>query len=94
LTAPAARPLWEWVLLAIAPGLVSALLGACGEIGMLLSLAMPLIGTVYLIKLGRRYVKEVDTEYFSVLTFVLLYGAIDCFLWGAGCTFSLSRMHF
>jgi len=39
-------------------------------------------------------VKEVDTQYFSVLTFVLLYGAIDAFLWGAGCTFSLSRMHF
>lgn len=61
---------------------------------MLLSLAMPLIGTVYLIELGRRYVKEVDTEYFSVLTFVLVYGAINSFLWGAGCTFGLSRTHF
>jgi len=35
------------------PGLVGAALGASSDVGMMLSLAMPLLGTVYLISLGR-----------------------------------------
>jgi hypothetical protein len=88
------RPLWRWILYAIAPGLLSAAMGAIGDAVMAASLLMPFVSIWYLIELGRRYVKAVDSQHFTVLTFVLLYGAINTFLWGAGCSVGISRLHF
>lgn len=92
------RPLWEWVLLAIAPGLVSDLLAllartARNDIGvtfMFAMLLMPLIGLVWLIVLGGRYVKAGMSD--SALLFVFGFGLLNALLWGAGCSIILSDM--
>ena len=95
-----ARPLWQWILLAVAPGLICDVLGAfrmaLGDADvealemliMLTMLAAPLFGIVYLVVLGRRYVRA---ESGSVVLFVLGYGALNVLLWGAGCAMFLSE---
>lgn len=98
------RPLWRWLLLAIAPGLVCDVLGAIcllvndakpndvGSIMILPMLAAPLVGLVYLIVLGRRYVRAGMGT--SVATFVIGCGLLNTLLWGAGCAMQLSTMRF
>jgi hypothetical protein len=99
-----ARPLWRWVLLAIAPGLVcNALgalslaaarlkLGALSELTMLALMAAPILGFMYLIFLGHRYVAAGMAE--SSLGFVIGYGLLNTLLWGAGCSMQLSTLKF
>ena len=97
-------PLWQWILLAVAPGLICDVLGAfrmaLGQardveaIEMLILLTMlaaPLLGLAYLIVLGRRYVRAGESGSGSVWLFVLGYGFVNVLLWGAGCAMFLSE---
>lgn len=96
------RPLWQWVLRAIAPGLICDALGLLtiiaeraklsnlSELMIFPLLLAPLIGLVYLIPLGRSYVKAGMSN--SLVGFVIGYGILNVFLWGAGCAMVCSTM--
>lgn len=94
------RPLWNWILLAIAPGLACDALGVLVVSGgeplatpaILLQLAAPAFGLFYLIWLGRAYVRAGMGQ--SEATFVLGYGCVNVLLWGAGCGIALSSLEF
>ena len=98
------RPLWQWILLAIAPGLACDALGALSVIAhgrefeslqMLIMLALigaPALGLIYLIILGRRYVAAGMAR--SSLGFVVGYAIVNTLLWGAGCSMLLSDLDF
>ena len=95
----------RWVALGLLPGLVSDLMFGGWFLsnssksdaivalgtgllygGVLLALAAPL----YLVELGRRYVKAVHGGYQSVTPFVLMYCVANCVLWLGGVLMVLS----
>ena len=96
--AAAARPLWKWIGLAIAPGLACDALGLLALTGgddlvsavMIAQLFVPLVALFYLIFLGRAYVDAGLGQ--SVPLFVIGYGCVNALLWGAGCGISLSTL--
>jgi hypothetical protein len=87
--------LWKWMLRGVVPGLVCNVLGVLSRLGgdeiklpvLFAMLAAPLFALVYLIVLGKRYVAEGLGK--SVVLFVLGYGILNGFLWGAGCALLL-----
>jgi hypothetical protein len=99
-----ARPLWQWLLLAIVPGLMCDALGVLSLTAHTLKLdeltgfimvtlmAAPLLGFIYLIFLGRRYVAAGMAT--SPVGFVIGYGLLNTLLWGAGCSMQLSTLSF
>ena len=104
---PGSRPLWHWVLKALAPGLVSDVLSAfaalsadardpllstAGSFALVGALFMPLVMLVYLIIIGRPYVRSGKSPFSSTLGFVFVYGCLNLLLWGAGCTLVLSNL--
>jgi hypothetical protein len=103
---PSAWPLWRWILLAVAPGLLADLLatvaatfdsGLSGELGgllMFLLLGMPLIMIPYLILLSKWYAEERGPQRTSRATFVIGFCVVNLFLWGGSCAIVLSNMSF
>lgn len=96
---------WRWVWLALLPGIVSDAMFA-GHIvlntarsdalvalgvGLLCGAGLlPLVAPLYLIELGRRYVRAVHGGYQSVTPFVLITGAANAILWFGGVLFVLA----
>ena len=106
---PGVRPLWYWVLKGLAPGLVSDVLSALaaatadardptlstlGSFALVATVFMPLAMLVYLIVIGRPYVRSGQSPFRSTLGFVFVYGILNLFLWGAGCTLIMSNLQF
>jgi asparagine N-glycosylation enzyme membrane subunit Stt3 len=97
------------VLIGLVPGLVSDALSALaaltadsrdsalsslGGAALLATLFMPLLMLVYLIIVGRPYVRSGQSPFKSTLGFVFVYSVLNLFLWGAGCTLILSGLQF
>lgn len=101
-----ARPLWQWILLAVAPGLLADVLatlsalvdsGLSNDVGGLivfLLLGMPVFMIPYLIILSKYYVEARGPQSFSRLGFVLGFCFVNLFLWGGSCAIVLSNMSF
>lgn len=98
---------WRWVLLALIPGLASDLMFAShillntARSDALVALGMgllfgagllPFVAPLYLIELGRRYVRAVHGGYQSVTPFVLMWGSANFVLWLGGVLFVLSAI--
>jgi hypothetical protein len=89
------RPLWQWVLLGVAPGSLCHLIAflssvarrthheALAEPALALLLLAPIVGLIYLIVVGRAYKRAGMSD--SSLYFIFGYGAVNLFLWGSGC---------
>jgi hypothetical protein len=90
---------WRWTLLALIPGVSSDLMFAAHILldgsrsdalaalgmGMLCGAGLlPLVAPIYLIELGRKYVRSAHGGYQSVMPFVLMYGAANFVLWLGG----------
>jgi hypothetical protein len=93
------RDRWLWVWLALIPGLASDIMFAGhvflngSRVYLLVALGMgllfgagllPLVAPLYLVELGRRYVRAVHGGFQSVTPFVLIYGAANFVLWFGG----------
>src|SRR4051812_29178531 len=103
-----ARPFWQWILLAVAPGLVcdvlASILAALGKssaanefAGLVMAclLGMPLLMIPYLIVLSKHYTKaRAPAQAGSRSKFVLGFCAVNLFLWGGSCVLTLSNMDF
>lgn len=101
------RPLWRWVLMGLAPGLLSDALSAVaaltsesndaalsdlGGIALIATLFMPPLMLVYLIILSGPYARSGKSPFRSRLGFVFAYSILNLFLWGAGCTLILADL--
>ena len=53
---------------------------------------LPFVAPLYLIELGRKYVRTVHGGYKSVTPFVLIYGCANFVLWLGGVLFVLSAI--
>jgi hypothetical protein len=53
---------------------------------------LPFVAPLYLIELGRKYVRAVHGGYQSVTPFVLMWGAANFVLWLGGVLFVLSAI--
>jgi hypothetical protein len=101
-------PRWvstRWILLAIAPGILSdvmwafALLGtrshveviAAISIGMIYAVwLMPVVIVAYLVTLADSYAQTSASHPKTKLSFVLSYAAVDLLLWGLGVVLLLN----
>lgn len=104
-TNQSARPLWQWILLGVAPGLASDVLAAgaaaidpqgssdLGGLVMVALLGMPLFMLVYLIVLSKHYVAARGPQH-SRAKFVIGFCLVNLFLWGGSCAMILSNLSF
>ena len=96
---------WRWAALALIPGIASDIMFAAHVLlngassGMLVALGMgllcgagllPFVAPLYLVELGRKYVRTAHGGYQSVTPFVLMYGAANFVLWLGGVMLFLS----
>jgi hypothetical protein len=98
---------WRWVFLALLPGLVSNIMFAgwylsnSARSDFIVALGtgllfggglLPFVAPLYLVEVGRRYVRAVHGGYQSVTPFVLMYSAANFVLWFAGILGVLSAI--
>jgi hypothetical protein len=98
---------WRWVFLALLPGLVSNIMfagwllsnGARSDLIVALGTGLlfgggllPFVAPLYLVEVGRRYVRTVHGGYQSVTPFVLMYSAANFVLWFGGVLGVLSAI--
>jgi hypothetical protein len=98
---------WRWMLLALVPGLLSDVMflgsvvmnGAHSDVvaalgtGLLYLAALsPFVIPLYLIELGRRYVRAIHGGYQSPTPFVVMYAAANFVLWLAGLFLVLANI--
>jgi hypothetical protein len=98
---------WRWIGLALIPGVASDIMFAghvlfnASRFDALVALGMgllcgaglsPLVAPLYLVELGRKYVRAVHGGYQSATPFVLIYGAANFVLWLGGMLFVLSAI--
>ena len=98
---------WRWILLALIPGIASDVMFAAHILfnttrsDALVALGMglmcgagllPFIAPLYLIELGRKYVRAVHGGYQTVTPFVLIWGAANFVLWLGGVLLVLSSI--
>jgi len=94
------RPLWQWIALAIAPGLL------CDAVAVFAKamksdflafclLLMPLAILIHLIVLsGQFYGARQPRRAGSRILFVVGFGIVNAFLWGSSCAIVLNGMSF
>jgi hypothetical protein len=99
------RSLWQWILLAVLPGLLADLLAAAmaavnpglsgdtAGLAIFLLLAMPVIMIPYLIVLSKYYVAERGPQS-SRAAFVVCFCLVNLLLWGGSCAIVLGNMSF
>ena len=101
------RHRWQWILLALAPGLTSDIMFCAWTIsdnarsdtvvalgaGLLCAaLLLPFVAPVYLVELGRRYVKAAHGGYQSVTPFVAMAAAVNFLFWLGGVLLALAHI--
>jgi hypothetical protein len=98
------RPLWQWIGLAIVPGIVSNILAALARItesatsgvesfgvaAIMILLAMPILIFPYLTWLAKPYLRARGRQKSGRGAFVMGFWFLNMFLWGASCTVVLS----
>jgi hypothetical protein len=101
------RPLWQWIGLAIVPGIVSNLLAVLARItesatstsasfgvaAIMILLAMPILIFPYLIWIAKPYLRARGSQATSRTGFVMGFWVLNMFLWGASCTVVLSALN-
>ena len=98
---------WRWILVALVPGLASNIMFAgwflsnSARSDVIVALGtgllfggglLPFVAPLYLVEVGRRYVRAVHGGYQSVTPFVLMYSAANFVLWFGGILGVLSAI--
>ena len=87
------RPMWQWVLLALAPTWASPLVLAAGMAVPGSPLLYPILCLAYLHWLGSVYVESTPEPQFTPVRFLLLFSVVNLGIWGAGCACMLANLN-